>query len=93
MNNKLIKVGIVGTIVAALCCATPILVILLGVVGLGAMTGYLDYVLLPTLVIFVLITVYGFWQKAHHPVSSYGRSIKKVTSAVQFTKSDQGRGL
>jgi hypothetical protein len=33
----------------ALCCFTPILVILLGVVGLSALTWYLDYVLLPAL--------------------------------------------
>ncbi len=62
-DNKLIKVGIIGTIVAALCCATPILVILLGAIGLGAITGYLDYVLLPALAIFLLITGYGFWKK------------------------------
>ena len=62
-TNKLVKVGIIGTIVAAICCATPILVILLGAVGLGALTGYLDYVLLPALAIFLLITAYGFWQK------------------------------
>lgn len=62
-DNKLVKVGIVGTIVAAICCATPILVILLGAVGLGALTGYLDYVLFPALAIFLLITAYGFWKK------------------------------
>lgn len=27
---------------AALCCATPLLVITLGAVGLSALTGYLD---------------------------------------------------
>ena len=32
--SKLIKVGAVGTILVALCCFTPILLILLGVVGL-----------------------------------------------------------
>jgi len=62
-GNKLIKVGIVGTIVAAICCTTPILVMLLGAIGLGAMTGYLDFVLLPALGIFILIIAYGFWKK------------------------------
>lgn len=62
-ENKLIKVGIVGTIVAAICCATPILVVLLGAIGLGALTGYLDFVLLPALAVFLLVTVYGFWKK------------------------------
>jgi mercuric ion transport protein len=63
-GKTIIKVGIVGTILAAVCCATPILVILLGAVGLGAMTGYLDYVLLPALAIFILVAAYGFWKKS-----------------------------
>ena len=62
-NNRLLKVGIIGTIIAALCCFTPILVILLGVTGLGELTGYLDYVLLPALCIFVIIMVYALVQK------------------------------
>jgi mercuric ion transport protein len=50
MNNEsLVKTGIIGVVVAAVCCATPVLVILLGAVGLSALTGYLDYVLLPAL--------------------------------------------
>ncbi|MBI3608162.1 MAG: mercury resistance system transport protein MerF [Nitrospirae bacterium] len=32
---------------AALCCTTPWLVISLSALGLGAITGYFDYVLLP----------------------------------------------
>ena len=35
-----------GSVIAALCCFTPILVIGLGVVGLSAWLGWLDYVLL-----------------------------------------------
>jgi len=54
------KVGIVGAVIAALCCFTPILVVLLGAVGLSSIVGYLDYVLLPSLVIFLGITVYAF---------------------------------
>ena len=64
MNGKnLLKVGIVGTITAALCCFTPVLVILFGAVGLSALVGYLDYVLLPALGIFALLTVYALWRK------------------------------
>ena len=35
-SNGLLKVGIIGTIIVALCCFTPILVILFGAVGLAA---------------------------------------------------------
>lgn len=58
-SNRLLKVGIIGTLVAALCCFTPILVTLLGVVGLSTLVGYLDIVLLPALFIFIGITIYA----------------------------------
>lgn len=61
-HTKLLRIGIGGSLVAALCCFTPILVVLLGVVGAAAWVGYLDYVLLPTLAIFLGITAYA-WHK------------------------------
>ena len=48
-NNQLLCTGCGGTIIAALCCFTPILVIGLGAVGLSAWLGWLDYVLFPML--------------------------------------------
>lgn len=64
MNEKsLLKLGIIGTITAALCCFTPVLVVLFGAVGLSALVGYLDYVLFPALGIFVLLTLYALWRK------------------------------
>jgi len=60
MNDQtLIKTGIIGAVIAGVCCATPVLVILLGAVGLSALTGYLDYVLLPALALCVGLTGYG----------------------------------
>lgn len=61
-HKKTFIVGIVGAVVTLLCCATPILVILLGAIGLGAITGYLDYVLLPALVIFLILTFHSYHQ-------------------------------
>ncbi len=61
--KTLLRVSIVGTVLVALCCFTPVLVILLGVVGLSALTGYLDYVLLPALAIFVGLTIYAIQRK------------------------------
>lgn len=64
MNNQsLIRTGIIGAVVAAVCCATPVLVIGLGVIGLSALTGYLDYVLLPVLVLFVGLIGYGLYRR------------------------------
>ena len=64
MSNRLLKTGIIGTIIAALCCFTPLLVGLLGVVGLSAVVGYLDYVLMPALAVFILITIYALIRRA-----------------------------
>ena len=57
--NTLLKTGFIGTVVAALCCFTPVLVILLGAIGLSSLVGYLDFVLFPLLGVFICITVYA----------------------------------
>lgn len=64
VNDRLLKMGVVGTVIAALCCFTPALVMLFGFVGLSAVVGYLDYVLLPALAVFVLITIYAVIRRA-----------------------------
>jgi len=62
-NKKLLNIGIVGTVIAVICCFTPALVILLGAIGLSAWLGWLDFVLLPALVIFILVTAYAVWSR------------------------------
>ncbi|MEQ8899694.1 MAG: mercury resistance system transport protein MerF [Roseovarius sp.] len=62
-DRKLIATGIVGTVIAALCCFTPVLVVLLGAMGLSVWLGWLDYVLLPALAFFVALTVYAVWRR------------------------------
>ena len=64
IKSKLLWVGIIGSAVAALCCFTPVLVVLLGALGLSAVVGYLDYVLLPALAVFIIITIYALLKKA-----------------------------
>ena len=49
-NTQLLKTGLIGSIIAALCCFTPILAVLLGAVGVGWFVGYLDYVVVPVMV-------------------------------------------
>lgn len=58
-DRKLLGIGVLGAIVAALCCFTPLLVVLLAAVGLSAAVGYLDLVLLPAMAAFAAITVYA----------------------------------
>jgi mercuric ion transport protein len=65
MNNaQLLKTGLMGSIMAALCCFTPVLAVLLGAVGLGWFIGYLDYVLVPVRVIFLGLVSYAVWRNA-----------------------------
>lgn len=60
--DKCFKTGLAGSITAAICCATPILPFILGLVGLAVFTPYLDYVLFPLLALFLILAFYG-WSK------------------------------
>ena len=65
MNEKtLLRTGIIGTVVVALCCVTPVLVVLVTAVGLAAVVGYLDYVLFPALAVFMAITGYALYLRS-----------------------------
>lgn len=68
-ENRLLRTGIVGTVVVALCCFTPLLVVLLGAVGLSAWLGWLDYVLFPALFIFAGITAYALVRRSRRAAS------------------------
>lgn len=68
MNDRnLLRTGIIGTVTAAICCFTPVLVILLGAVGLSAWLGWLDYVLFPALAIFLGLTGYAVYRLKRKP--------------------------
>ena len=64
MNDRLLlRTGVTGTVIAALCCFTPALVVLLGAVGLSAWLGWIDFVLLPALAVFAALTGYALLRK------------------------------
>ncbi len=64
MNDKnLLKTGIVGSVVAAPCCFTPILVIAFAALGLSAAVGWLDFVLFPMLAVFLGLTGYALYRR------------------------------
>lgn len=62
-DAKLLRAGLIGTAVAALCCVTPVLVVVLSLVGLSALVGWLDYVLLPALAMCCAITGFALWKR------------------------------
>ena len=70
MNDRnLLRTGIIGTVIAAICCFTPVLVILLGAVGLSAWLGWLDYVLFPALAMFLGLTGYAVYRLKRTPAA------------------------
>jgi mercuric ion transport protein len=63
-DGRLLKVGAVGAAIVAICCFTPITVVLLGVLGLSHLVGVLDQVLLTALLIFVGLIIYAQIRKS-----------------------------
>ncbi|MBA3326300.1 MAG: mercury resistance system transport protein MerF, partial [Rhodobacteraceae bacterium] len=61
-DSTILKTGVIGSVIVAICCFTPILVIGLGAVGLSAWLGWSDYVLLPALALFLGLTAWGLWR-------------------------------
>lgn len=65
ISKRLLATGVAGTVVAALCCGTPVLAIALGALGLSAWLAYADYVLLPAMIAFITLTGYALWRHSH----------------------------
>jgi hypothetical protein len=57
------SIGVIGTVVAAVCCFTPLLVVILAALGLTALAVYLDYALFPSLAFFLGVTLYALLLK------------------------------
>ncbi len=62
-DRTIILTGAFGAVVAALCCATPLLVLALGAVGLSAWAVKADYVLIPALLACLALAGFGVYRK------------------------------
>jgi|TARA_B110000967_G_scaffold106498_1_gene109199 mercuric ion transport protein len=58
-DRKILKIGIIGMLITAVCCFTPLLVIIFTSLGIATWLGYTDYILLPLLTMFVGIILWG----------------------------------
>lgn len=69
MNNRsLLRTGIIGSVIAAICCFTPFLVVVFGALGIAALMGaWLDFVLLPSLALFLIITGFAAYRLKRNP--------------------------
>ncbi len=65
MKNKLLALGVSGAVLAALCCFTSLLPIVLTALGLSGLIGvlYKDAILLPILAGFLIFTGYALWRQ------------------------------
>ena len=58
--NRLTRIGLIGAIITAVCCFTPILVWVLAGIGLGGAIAWLDPILLPLLGLFLALILIGY---------------------------------
>ncbi|MCZ4306079.1 mercury resistance system transport protein MerF [Zoogloeaceae bacterium G21618-S1] len=63
VNRRLVKIGGIGSLITALCCFTPVLEWLAAALGLSAVLGQADRVLLPLLGIFVAVLLVGLLRR------------------------------
>ena len=62
-GRALIATGTAGVTIAAICCATPLLAIALGAIGLTAWLASADYVLLAVFIAGLALMGLGFYRR------------------------------
>ncbi len=62
-DQTLITTGAIGAALAAICCMTPVLVVVFGAIGLTAWLAKADYFLIPILVVCLGLLALGLYRK------------------------------
>jgi len=62
-DRNLLRTGYFGTAIAIVCCFTPALVVLLGLAGLSAFVGWLDYGLFPMMFASMGLVAYALYRR------------------------------
>jgi mercuric ion transport protein len=65
-DRTLITTGAVGAVFAAICCATPLLAVVLGAVGLAGWLAKADYVVIPALILCLGLVGFGVYRRRLH---------------------------
>lgn len=64
MNDRsLITTGAIGAALAAICCATPLLAVVLGGIGLSAWLAKAGYIVMPVLLLGVALVGLGLYRR------------------------------
>jgi mercuric ion transport protein len=76
-DRFLITTRAIGAGLAAICCATPLLAVVLGGIGLTAWLAKADYVVMPVLFLGVVLVGFGLYRRhtaatCHNPSTEQG---------------------
>jgi len=62
-DRSLITTDAIGAVLAAICCATPLLAVVLGSIGLTASLAKADYVVVPVLFLGAALVGVGLYRR------------------------------
>lgn len=62
-DRRLIGAGIAGVVLAAVCCATPIAVVVLGALGLAGLAGWVDPAVVVVALVGAGLIAYGVYRR------------------------------
>ncbi len=81
-DQKMLRTGSIGVAIAAICCFTPALVVLVGFAGLSAIVGWLDYGLFPILFASMGLVAYALYLRSERKGPSPTAVIVALVVAV-----------
>ena len=61
-DRTLMTTGVVGALLAVICCTTPLLSVVFGAIGLAGWLAKADYVVIPALLICLGLTGFGLYR-------------------------------
>ena len=75
-DRSLITTGAIGAALAAICCATPILAVVRGGIGLSAWLAKADYIVMPVLLLGIALVGLGLYRR-HIATTCHDTSVKE----------------
>jgi mercuric ion transport protein len=83
-DRKLLRGGVIGSVIAAICCFTPFLVVVFAALGISAWMGWwLDYFLLfPALAFFLGMTAYAIYRLKRNTGAVRGAGVEEKEAKV-----------
>lgn len=63
-DRSLITTGVIGAVVAAICCATPLLAVVLGGIGVTAWLAKADYIVVAVLILGLALVGLGLYRRS-----------------------------